>query len=90
MKDTGMAYLLWIVGLHRFYLNRPFSGLLYLMSVGCIGFWALLDLLLIPGMVREENRRFRYENRDNETIIVVDSNSGRRKRRRRDDDDYDD
>ena len=65
-KSVLVAYLLWfflgIVSLHRFYLGRPVSAILqiisYLIVIGII--WWLIDALLIPGMVdrnREELRR---------------------------------
>ena len=40
-KDTATGYLLWcacflfICGAHRFYYNRPISGLLYVLHLGC-------------------------------------------------------
>lgn len=66
MKSGVVAYLLWFFGgflaLHRFYLNRPGSAIFFLLTCGGFGIWWLLDALLIPGMVAEENvffiRRF--------------------------------
>ncbi len=61
MKSTGVAYLLWFLGglgslgLHRFYLGRWPTGLLWLLTGGVVGIGALLDLLAIPGMVQVEN-----------------------------------
>jgi len=59
MKSTGTAYLLWIIGCHRFYLGRPISNLLLWAScfVGVGFIWYVVDLFLIPGMVREENAK---------------------------------
>lgn len=59
------AYTFWlpsligIAGLHRFYLGRPLSGLLYLMTGGLLGFGTLYDLLAMPQLVR----RVRLERR---------------------------
>ena len=52
-----------LAGLHRFYLGRPVSGLLYCMTGGFLGLGTLFDMLfLIPQMVDEENRRLLGEN----------------------------
>jgi len=61
VKSTGVAYLLWflgglgILGLHRFYLGRWPTGLLWLLTGGVVGIGAFLDLFAIPGMVQVEN-----------------------------------
>ncbi len=86
MKSVGMAYVLWMFGFHRFYLGRPVSGLLYLMTCGGIGLWGLLDLLLIPGIVNEENAAFASLFAGKAINIHVGDNHGRRRRRRDDDD----
>ena len=47
-----------LAGLHRFYLGRPVSGLIYCMTGGFLGMGTLFDMLfLIPQMVDQENRR---------------------------------
>lgn len=59
----GVAFLLWlsclfgVCGIHRFYLGRPGTGLLYLLTFGLFGFGQLVDLFLLPGMVAEENTK---------------------------------
>jgi TM2 domain-containing membrane protein YozV len=61
MHSSGVAYLLWLgcflglCGLHRFYLGKPVTGLLWLFTFGLLGVGQLLDLLLIPGMVAQAN-----------------------------------
>jgi TM2 domain-containing membrane protein YozV len=61
MKSTGVSYLLWIVGglgvlgLHRFYLGRWVTGIIWLLTGGLFLIGAILDLVLIPGMVQVEN-----------------------------------
>jgi TM2 domain-containing membrane protein YozV len=68
------AYLLCIflgsLGLHRFYMRRKGSGLAMLLitvlSVGVLGLficlpWAIVDLFLIPGIIRQEDTKARDE-----------------------------
>ena len=59
MKSVGVAYLLLIflafVGAHRFYVGKPLSAILFILTLGGFGFWWFIDIFLIPGMVRESN-----------------------------------
>jgi len=63
--STGATYLLWIflwwVSAHRFYLRRPGSAILQIISYFfVIGFlWALIDVALIPGLVRSRRAEIR-------------------------------
>ncbi|UCD74296.1 MAG: NINE protein [Phycisphaerales bacterium] len=60
MKTTSTTYLLWflgglgLLGLHRFYLGRHRTGLLWLFTGGLLGIGAVADLFLIPSMVQIE------------------------------------
>jgi len=57
-------FFLWFVSAHRFYLGRPGSAVLQILSYFVlIGFvWIFVDLFLIPGMVRQRQNdlRLRY------------------------------
>ncbi|RJE87883.1 TM2 domain-containing protein [Paracoccus onubensis] len=66
-----LLILLWGFGVHRMYLGRYVSGFLMLalwglgwltaailigwIPIGFVCLWAILDLFLIPGMIREDN-----------------------------------
>ncbi|OYX07986.1 MAG: hypothetical protein B7Z15_15495 [Rhizobiales bacterium 32-66-8] len=60
-----LAYLFWfflgIVSAHRFYLGRPGSAVLQILSYFVvIGFiWLLIDIFLIPGLVRDKRDKLR-------------------------------
>jgi len=54
-------FFLWFVSAHRFYLGRPVSAILQILSYFIlIGFvWVLIDIFLIPGMIREKQNEIR-------------------------------
>jgi len=57
--SSGTAFLLWLAclfgacGIHRFYLGRYGTGLLYLLTFGLLGVGQVLDLFWMRRMVRE-------------------------------------
>lgn len=56
-----MGYLLWIfgfIGAHRFYYGRQISGVIWFFTLGLLFVGWIIDLLLIPGMARDADRRF--------------------------------
>ena len=61
MRQKDTAYILWccsffgVSGLHRFYLGKPISGVLYLCTWGFFGIGQFIDLFLIPGIVERAN-----------------------------------
>jgi len=65
VPSLGMAYLFWaaslfgIAGLHRFYLGKFGSGLVYFFTWGLFGFGTLYDALTLPEQVREAQLRRR-------------------------------
>ena len=62
LKSESVAYLLWALGLfglgglHRFYLNRPGSAVLYLLTLDLMLVGLILDFREIPAMVNDANR----------------------------------
>ena len=57
-KDVNTGFLLWcccfllLCGIHRFYYNRPGSGIVYLLTFGFFGFGQLYDLLIMRELAR--------------------------------------
>lgn len=66
-RTLAISYLLWgaamfgVCGLQRFYNRRPLSGLLWLFTFGLCGLGQLVDLLLIPDLVKQANQRAMLE-----------------------------
>lgn len=59
MPSLGIAYLLWAIGgfgtmgLHRFYLRKHGTGLLWLLTGGLFWIGAIVDLFRMPTLVQE-------------------------------------
>jgi len=65
-KSAGAAYLLWFflgfLSAHRFYLGKPVSAILQIISYFfLIGFvWWVLDFFLIPSIIEDDLDEKRY------------------------------
>ena len=63
MYRIGIAYLLWflsvfgIFGLHRFYLGKIPSGILWMLTGGGVVIGTIYDFFTLPSQVREANIR---------------------------------
>ena len=56
-----IGYVLWIFGFtgaHRFYYGKPISGCIWFFTAGLLGIGWLIDLVLIPGMDKQADRRY--------------------------------
>lgn len=59
--STLIGYVLWIfgfVGAHRFYFGRPISGTIWFFTAGLFLIGWIVDLFLIPSMLRQADRRY--------------------------------
>jgi hypothetical protein len=60
-KSTAVAYVLLIVvgvlGIHRFYIGKVGTGILYLLTGGILGIGIIVDLFTLAGQVRVVNAR---------------------------------
>ncbi len=62
---SSTAFILWLAcllgacGIHRFYLGKPVTGILYLLTFGLLGVGQVIDLFKMSGMVEEANQRSR-------------------------------
>lgn len=59
--SPGVAFGLWCVclfglaGMHRFYLRKPVTGVIWLLTFGLLGIGQFIDLLRLRDMVEDEN-----------------------------------
>lgn len=58
-KSKGILYLLWFflggIGGHRYYLGDIGRGIAMTLTLGGLGFWALIDVFFIGGRLEEKN-----------------------------------
>ena len=56
IKSSGTAYLLWFFfGLHYAYLGKWGLQILYWITLGGIGIWAVIDLFTLSGRIANHN-----------------------------------
>lgn len=57
-----VGYLMWLLGffgMHRFYYGKQITGTIWFFTAGLLGIGWIIDLVLIPGMDRRADRRYR-------------------------------
>ncbi len=63
MKSKGTAYLLWLIsglgwlGFHHFYLNKPWKGIIWILTGGVCGVGSLIDLFTLGSDVDTYNTK---------------------------------
>jgi len=68
-KQTNWSYAFWclalvgVCGIHRFYLGKWGTGILWLLTGGLLFIGQFIDLFLIPGIVERTNRRLGRQGR---------------------------
>lgn len=56
MKSTGIAYLCWfLLGFHYGYIGKWGIQLLFWITFGGLGIWAIIDLFRIPSLIDTYN-----------------------------------
>ena len=61
-KSSGTAYLLWalcligVAGIHRFYLGKPLTAILFFLTWGLFGFGLVYDAITLSSQVDDTNR----------------------------------
>ncbi len=61
-RELGTSYILCVLGfvgvagIHRFYLGKPITGLLWFFTGGLFAVGTIFDLITLPGQVAHSNR----------------------------------
>lgn len=74
MKSKLAAYLLWgflgFFSMHRFYLGKVGSGVLYFFTGQLLGIGWIIDLFILGNMVDNYNNKIAWQCRSSEPIII--------------------
>ena len=65
MKSKFVIFLLWFflggLSMHRFYVGKIGSGIIYLLTGQLLGIGWIIDLFLIGGMVDNYNNKYEID-----------------------------
>lgn len=76
MYSLGLAYVLWLLsgmgalGLHRFYLGKVGTGILFILTGGLGGIGSIFDLITLPAQVKQKNMELRLQKRRQKLLDV--------------------
>jgi hypothetical protein len=79
LYSTRIAYLLWFAtffgmsGLHRLYLGKIGSGILYLVTWGLFGFGTIYDAVTLPEQVQEARIKAKMRNAIDRSFSQLDT-----------------
>ena len=55
-KSKTTTIIFWLFGVHRFYLGKIGTGILYLFTAGGLAIWAIIDIINIAtGKMTDSN-----------------------------------
>ncbi|MFH1644502.1 MAG: TM2 domain-containing protein [bacterium] len=55
LATTLFAFFLGVFGAHRFYLGKTGTAILMLLTLGGLGFWAIIDFIMAAsGMMKDK------------------------------------
>lgn len=89
MYSTRTAYILWlasffgVAGLHRLYMGKVGSGVLYLLTWGLFGFGTIYDGITMPDQIREVRLKARMRRALDDKLDELDEFDYGASRRRR-------
>jgi len=53
-----LCFFIGIIGVHRFYVGKVGTGILMIVTLGGLGIWALVDLIMIiTGSFKDKENR---------------------------------
>lgn len=83
MRSAGIGYLCWVAcligcnGIHRMYAGKWITGFLWFFTLGFLYIGQVIDLFLIPRMIRKANaKQSRLLGLDSQQSVASAANDG--------------